>query len=148
MTNLKNTLVYAFVLVILLSCNQGAKKSETPETDENGYILLTDEQVENIVRRAYQYVALYNVNNKFAISAGGWNLIQADTQLKDHSIHLVLGHVHLDADGVDEELEGAALVVEGVEDDADEVVLVCRNTCCVGEACPAQVQAGSVRGSP
>ncbi|KPK53021.1 MAG: hypothetical protein AMS22_08070, partial [Thiotrichales bacterium SG8_50] len=25
---------------------------------------LTDEQVENIVRRSYQYVAMYNVNNK------------------------------------------------------------------------------------
>ena len=28
---------------------------------------LTDQDIENLVRRSYQYVALYNVNNKFAI---------------------------------------------------------------------------------
>jgi len=38
-------------------------------------IMLDDNQVENIVRRSYQYVALYNVNNKFAISQDGWNTI-------------------------------------------------------------------------
>ncbi len=30
-------------------------------------IELSDPQVENIVRRSYPYVALYNVNNKFAL---------------------------------------------------------------------------------
>ena len=47
---------------------------------------LTDEQVENIVRRSYQYVALYNVNNKFALKQGGWNTVVADTRLKDHTL--------------------------------------------------------------
>jgi len=47
---------------------------------------LTDAQVENIVRRSYQYVAMYNVNNKFAIKQGGWNTIDADTKLKDHTM--------------------------------------------------------------
>lgn len=47
---------------------------------------LTDEQVENIVFRAYPYVAMYNVNNKFALGTGGWNKCQADTQLKDHTM--------------------------------------------------------------
>jgi hypothetical protein len=47
---------------------------------------LTDEQIENIVRRSYQYVAMYNVNNKFAQSQGGWNTCVADTQLKDHTM--------------------------------------------------------------
>ena len=47
---------------------------------------LTDEQVENIVRRSYQYVAMYNVNNKFAMKQGGWNTVEADTQLKDHTM--------------------------------------------------------------
>ncbi len=49
-------------------------------------IKLTDEQVENIVRRTYQYVAMYNVNNKFALTQGGWNTIVADTALKDHTM--------------------------------------------------------------
>jgi hypothetical protein len=47
---------------------------------------LTDDEIENIVRRSYQYVALYNVNNKFAISQGGWNTIKPDTELKDHTM--------------------------------------------------------------
>ena len=47
---------------------------------------LSDAEVENIVRRSYQYVALYNVNNKFALKQGGWNTIDADTKLKDHTM--------------------------------------------------------------
>jgi hypothetical protein len=47
---------------------------------------LSDEQVQNIVRRSYQYVAMYNVNNKFAQVQGGWNTIVADTRLKDHTM--------------------------------------------------------------
>jgi len=47
---------------------------------------LTDAQVENIVRRSYQYVAMYNVNNKFALKQGGWNTCVADTRLKDHTM--------------------------------------------------------------
>jgi hypothetical protein len=47
---------------------------------------LNDEQIENIVRRSYQYVAMYNVNNKFALKQGGWNTVDADTKLKDHTM--------------------------------------------------------------
>jgi hypothetical protein len=45
---------------------------------------LDDAQIENIVERSYQYVSMYNVNNKFARAQGGWNTCVADTQLKDH----------------------------------------------------------------
>jgi hypothetical protein len=47
---------------------------------------LTDKEIENIVRRSYQYVAMYNVNNKFALKQGGWNTVSADTKLKDHTM--------------------------------------------------------------
>jgi hypothetical protein len=47
---------------------------------------LTDAEVENIVRRSYQYVAMYNVNNKFALKNGGWNICDVDTALKDHTM--------------------------------------------------------------
>ncbi|KPK51577.1 MAG: hypothetical protein AMJ63_12010 [Myxococcales bacterium SG8_38_1] len=46
----------------------------------------TDSEVDNLVRRSYQYVAMYNVNNKFALKQGGWNTCVADTQLKDHTM--------------------------------------------------------------
>jgi len=49
-------------------------------------VALTDAQVKNLVRRSYQYVAMYNVNNKFALKQGGWNTCVADTQLKDHTM--------------------------------------------------------------
>jgi len=32
---------------------------------------LSDAARENLVRRSYQYVAMYNVNNKFALKQGG-----------------------------------------------------------------------------
>jgi len=51
-----------------------------------GKVEFTDEQVDNLVRRSYQYVAMYNVNNKFAQSLGGWNTCKADTVLKDHTM--------------------------------------------------------------
>ncbi|UCG98677.1 MAG: DUF1254 domain-containing protein [Burkholderiales bacterium] len=47
---------------------------------------LSDAQVENLVRRSYQYVAMYNVNNKFALKQGSWNSCGADTKLKDHTM--------------------------------------------------------------
>jgi len=46
---------------------------------------LVDAQIDNLVQRSYQYVAMYNVNNKFAIKQGGWNNCIADTSLKDHT---------------------------------------------------------------
>lgn len=46
---------------------------------------LSDEDLENLVRRSYQYVAMYNVNNKFAQKYGRWNTCVADTELKDHT---------------------------------------------------------------
>ena len=42
--------------------------------------------VENLVKRSYQYVAMYNVNNKFALKQGSWNSCDADTELKDHTM--------------------------------------------------------------
>jgi len=53
---------------------------------------LNDEQIRNIVMRSYQYVALYNVNNKFALDnarktgTSGWNICVPDTNLKDHTM--------------------------------------------------------------
>jgi len=45
-----------------------------------------DADLDNLVRRSYQYVAMYNVNNKFALKMGGWNTLDADTALKDHTM--------------------------------------------------------------
>ena len=55
-------------------------------TENDPIFELNEQEIENIVRRSYQYVALYNVNNKFALSQRGWNTVRADTQLKDHTM--------------------------------------------------------------
>ena len=55
----------------------------TPEAREQQAIALSDEQIENIVRLSYPYVAMYNVNQKFALDSsspiwiGGWNEYQS-----------------------------------------------------------------------
>ena len=64
----------------------GFSKEPTQPVKEDVKVELTDAQVENLVRRSYQYVAMYNVNNKFAMKQGGWNTLDADTELKDHTM--------------------------------------------------------------
>ena len=82
-----NGSIALMLVVFIISCNTQSKQKEiTVETDQNGVAILTDDQIENLVKRSYQYVAMYNVNNKFALRQGGWNTILADTQLKDHTL--------------------------------------------------------------
>jgi len=57
-------------------------------TAETTTIELTDDQITNIVERSYQYVAMYNVNNKFAMD-DGWHNIVPDTTLKDHTMQVI-----------------------------------------------------------
>jgi hypothetical protein len=84
----KVPLVVGFVALILLaSCGkEGAAPVTGGATGNVAAIALTDAQVDNLVRRSYQFVAMYNVNNKFALKQGGWNTCVADTRLKDHTM--------------------------------------------------------------
>jgi len=56
---------------------------------------LDDAQMENIVRRSYQYIAMYNVINNFALneynpmSTGGWNKTYVPTGLTDHTVKAI-----------------------------------------------------------
>lgn len=53
---------------------------------------LSDEEVENVVRRSYQYVAMFNTNNNFAmqegnpLGTGGWNKMLVPETLSDHTL--------------------------------------------------------------
>jgi hypothetical protein len=67
----------------------------TPATAQKA-IELSDAQIENIVRRSYQYVAMYNVIQKFALdpaSGGlfmdGFNKPKASTTLADHNMRSI-----------------------------------------------------------
>ena len=67
-------------IAVLLVCLAPVEAVQATE------VVLNDAQAENLVRRSYQYVAMYNVNNKFALKQGGWNTCVADTRLKDHTM--------------------------------------------------------------
>ena len=79
-------LVGALVAMMLTGCSDRASKGTDAGSADAVANDLTDAEVENIVRRSYQYVAMYNVNNKCALKQGGWNTVDADTQLKDHTM--------------------------------------------------------------
>jgi hypothetical protein len=82
------TLVLAGLL-ILAGCGQPQDASTTTTVE------LTDAQVEELVRRSYQYVALYNVNNKNVMDPNnpfrteGWNQVRAVTMLADHTLNII-----------------------------------------------------------
>jgi hypothetical protein len=67
------------------------RQSSTPALTDQA-VSLNNDQVEEIVRRSYQYVAMYNVINKSVMGnaartdSNGWNTCVADTVLKDHTL--------------------------------------------------------------
>lgn len=74
-----------FISLLSAACKQKDAKA-TIAVDDQGTAILTDSEMEDLVKRSYQYVALYNVTNKFAMAQGRWNTLQSDTQLKDHTL--------------------------------------------------------------
>ena len=60
--------------------------TEGRSVDLQGDGQLSEVDIENLVKRSYQYVAMFNVNNKFAAKQGGWNTCDPDTELKDHTM--------------------------------------------------------------
>jgi hypothetical protein len=78
----RNPILFLLPLVVFVLATSGcARRDEGAATGG-----MTDAEMENLVRRSYQYVAMYNVNNKFALKLGGWNTVDADTELKDHTM--------------------------------------------------------------
>jgi hypothetical protein len=61
---------------------------------QTGDLKLDPSQIENIVQRSYQYIAMYNVINKAAMapvptSTGGWNKIRLNTRLADANLKAI-----------------------------------------------------------
>ncbi len=93
------TLIFTGLLA-LAGCGQSQDVStaggDAAIPDEAGATAeLTDAQVEDIVRRSYQFVAMYNVNNKMVmdpsnpLGTGGWNIVKANPTLADHTMKVI-----------------------------------------------------------
>ncbi len=92
-----NLLMLLGLSFLLSGC--GAEQSP-PATDKTAdetkqALTLSDAEVENIVKRSFQYVAMYNVNNKVVmdpalpIRTGGWNKTTSLLQLMDHTVKII-----------------------------------------------------------
>jgi hypothetical protein len=76
------------LVVVVLALSGCAKPKEVAMSG------LTDDEAENLVRRSYQYVAMYNVINKGAMmeqnpTRTGWNGTFAATGLLDHTMKAI-----------------------------------------------------------
>jgi hypothetical protein len=89
-----NSLWIILLALFIAGCNQTTNKEATIETDENGVAVLSDEQIEDIIKRSYQYVAMYNVNQKLALAeegmtTNGYNKGKKNTELLDHTVKAI-----------------------------------------------------------
>lgn len=78
------TIITSIIFIVLVISGCKVQSNQT----------LSDEQIRNIVQRSYQYVAMYNVNNKFALaekgmSTRGYNKGLKNTQLLDHTVKAI-----------------------------------------------------------
>ncbi len=83
----------AFLIITCLAVLTLLAGCEKKEASRSAGAALTDAQIENLVRRSYQYVAMYNVIQKFALdpaSGGlfmdGFNRSVAATALANHTM--------------------------------------------------------------
>ena len=93
MTNKKKIiylLLAVFIASLFFACNN---KKENKQN--NGKEKFTHSELVNIVNRSFQYVAMYNVINNFAmqennpIGTKGWNKTFTNTKLADHTVKAI-----------------------------------------------------------
>ena len=94
--NLLRSLVMLGLFAGLAACGQQQDAAPVvSDTVQPDAVTLSDAEVENIVRRTYQFVAMYNVNNKGAfdpnnpMNTGGLNIMKANTSLADHTMQAI-----------------------------------------------------------
>jgi hypothetical protein len=70
--------------------------ADTPlKKNQNSVAQLSDKQIENLVKRSYQYVAMYNVNQKMALdekagfTTNGYNKGLKNVELLDHTARFI-----------------------------------------------------------
>ena len=84
--NVLTRLLIAGTTVVLAMATMSCKVEQDDAAVETDVAESVDLDLDDLVRHSYQYVAMYNVNNKFAMTQGGWDTCVADTRLKDHTM--------------------------------------------------------------
>ena len=88
------------LLTIFFGCQRQQKSGDEGEPNDaskpvSQTVKLTDTELENLVRRSYQYVALFNTINNFAVNdknpfaAGAWNKTHYPEGLMDASVRAI-----------------------------------------------------------
>ena len=84
-------LISLMALSLLVGCGKASQTAgvASDKATETMSVQLSDKEIDNIVRRSYQYVAMYNVINKSAMMKEnpmmtGWNGTFAAPALGDH----------------------------------------------------------------
>ena len=84
------------VLLAISGCEQPAEEAQVVAVAAPAVTAeLSDAEVENLVRRSYQYVALYNVVNKGVMDptnpavTDGWNQVKPQVALIDHTLQAI-----------------------------------------------------------
>jgi len=85
------------LFVLGSGCGRTANDKATSDKTANDKAAATldDAQMEDVVRRSYQYVAMYNVNNNFAmvesnpLGSKGWNKTKFNLELADHTVKAI-----------------------------------------------------------
>ena len=82
-------IITSALLIVMMGCNSSSNKKATINKK------LTDQEVESIVKHSFQYVAMYNVANNFAmmeanpLNTQGWNKTNFATKLTDHTVKAI-----------------------------------------------------------
>ena len=85
-------ILFPLMCIALIVAQINCLAAESAQTKAS--VKLSDEQIKEIVRRSYQYVAMYNVNQKLAfdeegMSTKGYNRDLKNTDLLDHSAEFI-----------------------------------------------------------
>ena len=105
MKTANRTLLMPSALLLLVAATVSCDRGSAPDTPPDAPAAapdvtpaksaLTSAEMENLVRRSYQYVALFNTLNNFAVSAknpfagGGWNKTHYPQGLMDASVRAI-----------------------------------------------------------
>ncbi len=90
---MKTLTQFVAILAISLLASINTLRAAEPSNGAK-HVDLSDQKIKEIVQRSYQYVAMYNVNQKMAfaeegVTTKGYNKGMRKTELLDHTVQFI-----------------------------------------------------------